>query len=123
MELFKDVQVNGGIIKPGQKDVLIEWMFEEIKQNEIASYEEGGVQKYAIQPSCGCTASIEVLQDRLVAKYNDGGNSLGPLSRSLTVYLKASDGTEVFLTNDRGVKMFNPALGKVTLGFTVTVEK
>ena len=45
MGLFKDVQVNGGIIKPGQKDVLIEWMFEEIKQNEIASYEEGGVKK------------------------------------------------------------------------------
>lgn len=123
MGLFKDVSVNGGVIKPGQREVHIEWLFDSLKKDDIASYMEGGVKKYAIKPSCGCTADIEVLEDRVVAKYNDGGNTIGPLSRSLTVYHSSVTGVDVFLINDRGVKIFNPALGKTVLGFTVTVER
>lgn len=119
MGLFKETSVNMGDIRPGQSDVLIEWFFDQLTKDDIAVDSEG---KFAIAPSCGCTASFEVLEDRIIAKYNDSGNTIGPVSKSATVYYKSGD-TPVKVVNNRGVETYNPDLGKTVLFFTVNVVK
>lgn len=121
--LFKQTSVKLEPIKAGQKNVPVEWLFDSITKEDIASYVDAkGETQYAIKPGCGCTASFEVLDDRIKALYSDGGNNKGAVSKSVTVYHKPSDpSVPVRSKNERGVDVFNPALGKTVLMFTVPI--
>lgn len=119
MALYKETSVNVGDIKAGQQNVKVEWFFDQLKKEDLAVTPEG---KYAIQPSCGCTANFDVLDDRIVAHYNDGGNNVGLVSKAVTVYYNDAH-VDVMVKNTKGVETYNPALGKTVLMFSANVIK
>lgn len=125
---FKSVNyIHPDPISPGQKNVRVEWLFEDLTKDQIDLKENGN---YAVIPGCGCTANIEVLDDRIVATYSDtttekkvreSQNRELQIGKNLRVYLK--DGKPLRAKNDRGVMGWN-VKGKenVILAFTVIVQ-
>lgn len=108
-------------IVAGQKGVLVEWLFDDLGIHEIARKDNG---TFAIKPGCGCTADIEVLSDRILAKYNDStvlaGKTKDTVGKTLQVFL--NDGKPLFVKNEKGVKIWNPSKTNALLSFTLKVE-
>ena len=122
-KLFKSTVAETVDIKAGQKNVNIEWPFEDLKPHELATYKDSsGNDKLAIAFGCGCTGTPELLSDRLCVKYNDSGNNKGLVSKALTVFYKDSEDTPVRVRNEKGVEIFNPNLGKTVLTFSVNIK-
>lgn len=109
-------------ISPGDTGVRVEWKFNEGSGKDIER----------VVPSCGCTGSPEILEDRLVLYYDDntdendikasGGAKI--IRKSVTVYLK--DGEPLRVPTNTGVTKINAynRAGKdnVALAFEVMVK-
>jgi len=89
------------------KTAKLEWFFKDLKKDQIAKDEKG---KYAIMPSCGCTAKIKVTDKGVVAMYTDNtkletirmsSNGIASVSKSIRVFL--DDGQPLYEKNNRGV--------------------
>lgn len=124
-KLFKDITIDIGEIKAGSKDNKVEWFFEDLKKDDIASsIDKNGKIQWHVVPSCGCTASIQVTDNSIVALYNDNGNHIGKIDKKITVYFKPDDSsTPIKAKNEKGVEVYNPLLGKTTLFLNATVKK
>lgn len=118
MTYFKQDVQDLGDIKAGSTDVPIEWEFGSIKKSDIAFYlDSNGDLQPAIKKSCGCTAKIEVLDDRIKAKYTDTLKK-GIKSKTLTIYLKPrSTETPIRVKNEKGIETYNADLEKVIVSF------
>lgn len=117
-KLFKNTVVDLGEIKGGSKGVEVFWEFEDLSKNDIAYNDDGSP---AIKPGCGCTASFEVGEDGIYAKYNDSGNKTGKITKALTVYRKDGDSPVKVLSARGGGSVYNSNLPKVTLKFTAII--
>ena len=118
MELIKQKHVNAGIIKPGQKNVPIQW---ELNQGAFDRIE-------FVKATCGCTTPTWDANS-ILAKYNDSSdpaviktntNKAILVTKKLHVYLK--DGKLLKVFNTRGIEEFNPDKEKIEISFTVTVS-
>lgn len=122
-QYFKNVVFEGQeAIKPGQKKVHIEWIFDDLSTHEIARKSDG---TFAIFPGCGCTADIEVLSDRIVARYNDstklGKNSSTKVGKTVRVFM--DDGEPLYIKNERGVSELNSSNKEnALLSFSLVVK-
>lgn len=128
---FEDTRYNIGHIKPGQGNIKLEWVFQDIKKDQIEE----------VKPQCGCTAKVDIKDDRITAVYTDGtARSLVEnttskrlnISKFLNCILKpteeeiqqaAKEGKtlELYVENDRGNKVLNPDRKKIGLSFNGTV--
>ena len=114
-------------ISPGDKGIKVEWLFEELTREQI--YKESK-DKYAVRPGCGCTANVEVLEDRIVATYTDSTkkdsvlkspNREMSIRKTISVFL--DDGKDLIVKNERGVDALNVKdKENITLTFTVIVQ-
>lgn len=85
--------------------------------------------KVTISGNCGCTADVDILPDRIVAKYNDNTKKdevlalpgkVMTVSKNLRVFLK--DGKPLKVKNERGVETYNQQKATTTLFFHVNVS-
>ena len=118
IEYFEDVSYNFGEISPGVKNVKLEWIFKDIKKEDIDE----------VRPGCGCTAKIEIQDDRITGVYNDSTphqtvssrvNKRFNIKKTLRVYLK--DGEKIDITNNRGVADINPKKKRILIDFSGVV--
>jgi len=118
MELIKQKHINAGVIKPGQKNVPIQW---ELSPGAFEQIEY-------VKATCGCTVPV-FDANHINAKYNDSSdpavikinsNKAILVTKKLFVYLK--DGKLLKVFNTRGIEEFNPDKEKIEISFTVTVS-
>lgn len=120
MTYFKNKVTDLGSIKAGSTNVLVEWLFEDIKKSDIAFYlDKDGNKVPAIRKSCGCTAKVEVLDDRITARYTDTTKT-GSKSKTITVFLRSKDSSvPVLVKNEAGKEIINRSLESVVLKFNL----
>lgn len=120
-QMFKSTTVNVGEIKKGQKNVVVDFEFDSLRPDEIATYVDAkGNEVPAIGFSCGCTGTPEIFPDKLRVLYNDGGNVSGAITKSITVFYKPATDILIRVKNERGVEVWNPELSKTVLVFNAT---
>lgn len=123
MKQFKNLIFDLGEIKAGSVHQC-KWEFDSLTKDEILSTprKKGSLMYHAV-PKCGCTAKVDVNDDCITAEYTDSGNHIGTISKKITVYYKPQEDIPVFVKNQRGVTVYNPALGSTTLLIHGTVVK
>ena len=126
--LFKSQHyVIPGHIKAGAKNVRVEWLFDELTKDKITKRKDGS---YAIYPGCGCTASIDVLDDRLLAMYTDGTKkedikgAVKSVGKNVRVFIEV-DGDEepLMIKNQRGVLVPNTKKSNALLTFAASIVR
>lgn len=114
-------------IKPGDKNVKVEWLFEDLANIDIAKDSD---DKYAVKPGCGCTANVKVTDTGIIAYYSDSTSKKDVLAsqnrekvvgKNMRVFL--DDGKPLYVKNERGIMKLNVA-GKanILLTFDVIVQ-
>lgn len=113
-DLFKELSVDVGEIKRGQKDVSITWeLADGISPQDID----------LIKPGCGCTANFDWLTEpgKVTAKYNDNTpKGKSSFAKSATVVFKGPG--EAQIKNNRGQLRYNPVRKTVSIHFTGKVK-
>lgn len=103
----------------GTQGINLEWQLEKGDGSMIEQ----------VVPGCGCTADVDILPDRIVAKYNDNTKKeevlalpgkVMTVSKNLRVFLK--DGKPLKVKNERGVETYNQQKATTTLFFHVNVS-
>lgn len=102
-KLFKNIHcLTPDPINPGGK-LQVEWFFDNLTVDQIAVKDNG---EYAVIPGCGCTADIQVLEDRIIATYTDQ-NTVESVSKEPNGEIQISKNLRVFLNDDKPLRKMN----------------
>jgi hypothetical protein len=123
MSKFKNpMYVFPDLIKVGSKNNIVSFFYgPDLKKDDIEQ----------VFPGCGCTADVQILDDRITANYTDNTSPLEiegasasnakPIEKSLTVVYKSEE--PLWTKNERGLQVVNPNKNREILKFYGNVTK